>query len=110
MSFETVADMAEFWAGEMRRVVVAGTGVVLVNVDGTVHAYLDQCPHKRIPLSLGRLCGHELTCGAHQWQFDVTTGQGINPASARLVEIPVRVSGGAVQIDVAGVQPGRTHG
>lgn len=101
MSYRTVLDMGDFWAGEMRRVTVDGVAVLVVNVDDRIQAFLDQCPHKRIPLSMGCLDASTLTCGAHGWAFDATTGQGINPAGARLIEVPVCISGHNLQVDVS---------
>ncbi len=38
--------------------------------DGEVGAVLDRCPHRNVPLSLGRVQGERLECGYHGWQFD----------------------------------------
>jgi nitrite reductase/ring-hydroxylating ferredoxin subunit len=37
---------------------------------GAVHALLDRCPHRRLPLSKGRVTGDGLQCGYHGWTFD----------------------------------------
>ena len=49
--------------------------------------------------------GDVLTCRAHLWQFDVTTGAGVNPANCRLTEYPTKVEGDDVFVDVAGMEP-----
>ncbi|WP_435216577.1 Rieske 2Fe-2S domain-containing protein [Streptomyces sp. bgisy034] len=43
--------------------------------DGTVHAVLDRCPHRRLPLSMGRVIDEGLQCGYHGWTFDGADGQ-----------------------------------
>ena len=74
--------------------------VLLGLVDGAVFAYEDRCPHLANPLSAGRLEEHALTCAAHEWVFDVRSGQGINPVEARLRGFPVRLDGETILVDV----------
>jgi vanillate O-demethylase monooxygenase subunit len=52
-----------------------------------VAAYRDLCPHRRVPLSAGRVEGSELVCGYHGWRFD---------ASGRCTAIPALGQGAAV--------------
>ena len=71
--------------------------VLLVNVEGTVHAVSAWCPHLGTALALGKLTGATLTCWAHLWSFDVPSGQPIWPPMARVARgyhlrrFPVRV-------------------
>ena len=40
---------------------------------GTAHALVDRCPHRNVPLSLGRVDAEgTLQCGYHGWRFDGT--------------------------------------
>lgn len=75
----------DLWEGEMTAVSVDRTDVLLVNVGGCLRAFSNECPHQSAPLSDGVLTGEKLTCGRHLWEFDVLTGRGINPATARLM-------------------------
>ena len=43
--------------------------VVVRRSTGDVVAFIDQCPHRGAPLSLGRLEGEELVCAFHGWRF-----------------------------------------
>ena len=79
---------------------VGGNGVVLVNVDDQIHAYIDECPHQRIRLSEGNLMGRVLRCARHHWEFDVCTGRGINPQNACLKALPVRIEHPDIFLDV----------
>jgi toluene monooxygenase system ferredoxin subunit len=83
----------DIWAGEMTAVNLGAADVLLCNLDGTLVAYEDRCPHLASPLSEGALDDGVLTCGAHEWQFDARTGRGVNPASACLRRYPVRLDG-----------------
>lgn len=99
--FLRVAAFDDLWNGEMRGYVVHGSPVLLVREDDRIYAYADRCAHQGVALSKGSLEGHVLTCSAHGWQYDVCTGDGVNPASARLEPLAVRVEHGTVFVDLA---------
>jgi nitrite reductase/ring-hydroxylating ferredoxin subunit len=111
MAFREAARAADLWDGEMIGVVLDGTPVVLVNLDGVYHAYEDRCAHQLARLSQGFLDGRVLTCAAHFWQYDACTGCGVNPVDTRLRAFPVKVEGGAILVDTApGALPGASGG
>ncbi len=49
---------------------VLGMPMVLFRGEGSVGALLDRCPHRNVPLSIGRVAGGQLECGYHGWRFD----------------------------------------
>ena len=102
-----VATLDEFWSGEMMAVECEGQPVLLVNVNGTVRAFADACPHLRTPLSEGSLAGKALVCATHGWEFDANTRQGINPRSACLQSFAVQVENGNILVDVSEIEPQR---
>src|SRR5260370_39629988 len=55
----------DIWEGEMRAVNLGAVDAVLCNLDGTLAAYQDRCPHLANPLSEGVLADGVLTCAAH---------------------------------------------
>jgi toluene monooxygenase system ferredoxin subunit len=95
-----VGSLDDLWSGEMRAVEVEGEQLVLINCDGCVRAFADRCAHQGVPLSLGRLEGGVLTCSAHAWQYDVASGEGINPQGVSLRVFRVEVRDGAIWVDV----------
>ena len=63
---------------------------------------------RSFPLSAGEFDGRRvLICNSHRWEFDVTTGRGINPDDCGLARYPVKIEGDEVYVDVAGVEPRR---
>jgi phenylpropionate dioxygenase-like ring-hydroxylating dioxygenase large terminal subunit len=49
--------------------------IVLLRENGRLYALFDQCPHRGIPLSVGRReFAGTWTCRYHGWTFDVATG------------------------------------
>jgi len=87
------------WDGEMESFDVGDDEVLVVKVDGQIRAYDGICPHQSQSLVEGDLEGGILTCRAHEWQFDVRTGQGVNPRDTCLLRHDARVSSdGMVQV------------
>lgn len=103
MALVPIAAVDDLWSGEMRGYVVRGKKVLLVRLEDTICAYEDRCGHQGVLLSKGSLEGRVLTCGAHQWQYDICTGAGVNPASARLTPVAVEVRGAEILVDVCEV-------
>jgi nitrite reductase/ring-hydroxylating ferredoxin subunit len=65
---------AEVLAGG-RAVVDAGDReIVVLEVDGTLHAFDNACPHRGNPLADGEVLGDVLECAYHGWRFDLATG------------------------------------
>jgi toluene monooxygenase system ferredoxin subunit len=97
---ETIS-VDDLWEGDMTAVTVAGHQVLLVNVDGTVRAYSNRCPHQASGLDEGDLDGSTLTCAKHLWEFDAVTGKGINPDDARLTGFGCKVGDdGTIFVDI----------
>jgi nitrite reductase/ring-hydroxylating ferredoxin subunit len=78
-NFTAIAGEDDLWDGEMESYDLDGREILLVRLDGEYHAYDGTCPHKSTALITGTLEGNLLTCGAHEWEFDARTGQGVNP-------------------------------
>jgi toluene monooxygenase system ferredoxin subunit len=104
MSFQRVAELEDLWSGEKIGLLVQGEPVLLVRIDDVVHAYADRCLHKRAPLSTGTLRGHTLRCAAHEWEYDVVTGECLNPRGQRLERYAVELRDGGIWVDTAGVK------
>jgi toluene monooxygenase system ferredoxin subunit len=105
MGFRKVATEDEFWDGEMIGLECDGQAVLLVNVGGSIRAYANSCPHLGTRLSEGSLDRHVLTCATHGWEFDVNTGQGINPRTACLRSFAIQLENGNILVDVSRMEP-----
>jgi 3-phenylpropionate/trans-cinnamate dioxygenase ferredoxin subunit len=70
-----VASLDTLPPGEMMHVEIGGREIMLVNVDGVVHACSDLCPHQFSRLSYGDLDGAEVSCPLHGAIFNVVTGE-----------------------------------
>ena len=76
-----------------RRVELDNRPVLLLAVDGVVHAVSGTCLHRELSLVSGHVVGHTIRCPAHLWCYDVRDGsvQGAVPGARRLPVFPVRV-------------------
>ena len=79
-----------------RRIIMNEPVVFYRTEDGTPVALEDRCPHRRLPLSMGKLVGDDvLQCHYHGLRFDRTgacvrvPGQDMIPATARMKTYPV---------------------
>ncbi|MBC2662788.1 aromatic ring-hydroxylating dioxygenase subunit alpha [Novosphingobium flavum] len=63
--------------------------------DGRISALFDRCPHRAVPLSMGRIVGQSIECAYHGIQFDGTGActliptQTMMPPRARVRSYPV---------------------
>ena len=100
----TVARVDEVPPGTRRVVAVGSQAVLLLNLDGTLYAVPDACPHRRWPLVQAELRDAVLKCARPGWEFALPSGQAVYPPFGyRLQHLPVRVVDGTVQ--VAWVEP-----
>jgi vanillate O-demethylase monooxygenase subunit len=79
------------WSRDVERDLVSrrivGLDVVLFRqMSGAITVMLDLCPHRLLPLSMGRLDGDRIECGYHGMTFD---------SSGRCVRIPGQAAPGA---------------
>lgn len=97
--FVRVLKAGEVVPGEMKVVMVAGTEVVVTEVDGTLCAFRNLCPHEEGPLSEGTLEGKIVTCPWHFSRFDVTTGNIVDGVTDdNLTVYEVRLNGDSIEV------------
>ncbi len=72
--FVKVASLGELPVGQSKCVELNGREVALFNVDGSIFAIDNCCPHRGGPLAEGIIEGLEVICPWHGWRFDVTSG------------------------------------
>ncbi len=82
-SLVRVCTLPELPPGTMKGIEVGGRRVLVVNLDGTVHAWDGTCTHEEADLSTGFLLGERVTCPLHLSQFDLTNGEAVNPPAEK---------------------------
>jgi 3-phenylpropionate/trans-cinnamate dioxygenase ferredoxin subunit len=93
-----VGSVNELVPGKRKLAFIEGRTVVLFNIDGTIRAIDNSCPHNGASLASGRLEGTILQCPAHGLRFDLLTGCMPGAAGLRLKTLPVRESDGMLVV------------
>ena len=84
-----VAKVGEIAPGGMKWVRVGEREIVVCNCDGHYYAVDRRCGHMNGPLEMGTLDGTIVTCPMHHVQFDVTTGEALNPPIPQYIDEPL---------------------
>jgi toluene monooxygenase system ferredoxin subunit len=96
-----VTTLGDLWEGDITDVQVGDELILLVHLaGGNIRAYQGYCPHQKTVLADGKLDGHILTCAAHLWQFDVSTGEGVNPKRCQLHRYNVKVEDSTISVGI----------
>ena len=87
--------------GTMKGIDLDGRRVLVVNLEGKLHAWDGTCTHEEADLSTGFLLGDEITCPLHLSRFNLLTGEAVNPpAEKALTKYPVRVENGEILVEL----------
>ncbi len=79
-----------------------GKRILVVNIEGTVHAWDGTCTHEEYDLSMGFLTGDNVTCALHLSQFNLLTGEADNPPAEKpLGKHQVKIDNGDILVDVS---------
>ena len=87
-------------AGEGRVIETDGRTLAVFNVDGTLYALDNACPHRGGPLGDGDLDGRLVACPWHAWRWDVASGANANNPAVRVPCFPVTVEGDEIFVDL----------
>jgi NADPH-dependent 2,4-dienoyl-CoA reductase/sulfur reductase-like enzyme/nitrite reductase/ring-hydroxylating ferredoxin subunit len=87
--------------GQMKRITIGQTDVLLVRVDEAFFAIGANCPHYGAPLEEGIVSDGRVICPWHQSHFCLRTGRMLEPpALDGLPSYPVRVEGDGIYVTV----------
>jgi len=103
--YVAVARLEQLPCGAGTVVTVGNADVALFNVDGTVCAIADACLHQGMSLGGSALDGKVVTCRAHGWRYDVTTGNTLHVPGYGVATYPVKVVDGTILIALESPPP-----
>ena len=93
-----VADLGE---GSMSSVDLKGTHILVAKIGGEVSAVSGVCTHEETDLGLGFVIEDRVVCPLHLSQFDLRTGQVMNPpAEVPLKRFNVKIEGDTIFVEV----------
>ncbi len=94
-----IGKVEDFQEGGIHGVNVQDRKFILVNLEGKLHALDGICTHEYAELQRGFLTGDSVRCPLHLSQFDVETGEAINPpAEEPLKKYGLEVEEGVVYL------------
>lgn len=88
-----VGPLADLPPGTLAMVQVDSTDILLVNVEGRVHATQGICSHEYFEMDKGFLTGDSVTCALHLSRFDLESGEALDPPA----ELPLAVYGVVIE-------------
>jgi 3-phenylpropionate/trans-cinnamate dioxygenase ferredoxin subunit len=74
-----IAEIGDVPPGAGRAFEVEGSSIAVFNVDGTLYAIDDSCPHQGSSLAMGSLERYVVTCRSHGMKINLTGGQQPGP-------------------------------
>lgn len=96
----TVAKVTDLEPGSCLSVETEGFGIALFNVDGTIYATDNTCPHAGGPLGEGALSDGIVECPWHGWRFNVRTGERPENPDFTVACYPVEIAGGDIRVSL----------
>lgn len=96
MEFVRVADAAAVPPGTSLAVPAGRYEVALFNVDGTLYALENACPHQGGPIAEGWIEGENVVCPWHGWCFELRTGNLTLGPFAWVPRFEVKVEDGGI--------------
>jgi 3-phenylpropionate/trans-cinnamate dioxygenase ferredoxin component len=96
--FIEIAPVDRIPPGSGARFIAADKEIAIFNVDGTICAIADTCPHAGGSLGMGKLDGKIVTCPVHGMKFDVTNGCFAGTPHFGVASFPAKVVDGEIMV------------
>lgn len=101
MQWKNVGPLANIPARGARRLCLRQGGrpiAVFRTAEDMIFALIDECPHKKGPLSEGIISGNTVICPLHNWAVDLSNGEAIAPDIGRAQPLPVKLVNGEIHV------------
>lgn len=98
MQYVDVCALESIAPGRSLAARAGGLDLALFNVEGVVHAIENACRHAGAALAGGKVCGRIVSCPAHGWKYDVTTGALCVAPEMSVRKFPVEIVDGRVRV------------
>lgn len=89
MAYIKVAQKSDLQLNSMIKVKSGDRTILLANVEDSIYALNNRCPHMGGSLADGKLNGNVVTCPRHGSQFDVRTGESLHGPTILLITMKV---------------------
>lgn len=100
-AFYEAAKVSDLSEGSISTVDIKDTHILLAKIGGEVSAVSGTCTHEETDLGLGFVMEDRVVCPLHLSQFDLKTGQVMNPpATVPLQRFNVKIEGDTILVEV----------
>jgi nitrite reductase/ring-hydroxylating ferredoxin subunit len=100
-NFLAAIKLSELAEGAISTVDLGGSHILLSRIGGEVSAVSGTCTHEETDLGLGFMIEDRIVCPLHLSQFDLRTGQVMNPpATVPLKRFNVKIEGETIFVEV----------
>ncbi len=86
--------------GGVKAVKVLARNIAVFKIDGVLYGLEADCKHMRASIAHGKIDGTIITCPAHGWRYDLTTGECLNEPWAKLKRYPIEVDAGNIYVTI----------
>ncbi len=98
--FVTIANVADFREGKIRRYFVSGREIGVVLWDGRWHAFSNRCTHNDFQLHFGYIEDGCIQCPIHNGAFDLESGKAVFGPVTDLPMYEIQVDEESVQVKI----------
>ncbi|MEW9673949.1 Rieske (2Fe-2S) protein [Ammoniphilus sp. 3BR4] len=112
-----ICSAEELKPGQRKLVELDGVEIAMVNVEGKLYAFRNQCPHQGVPMVQGLIggamlpsepgqyiygCDDEIVrCPLHGWEFDMKTGKSLfDPDRVSIMSYGIQEVEGSIVLNV----------
>jgi len=96
-----VCQISELQPGTLKGIEFEGRRILVANIDGKIYAHDGTCTHEEADLSSGFMLGDRVVCPLHLSQFDLKTGEAVNPPAVEpLKTYKVKTQGPEIYVEV----------
>lgn len=86
--------------GGTKSVRVLARNIAVFRLNGQIYGLEADCKHMRASIASGKIEGTIITCPAHGWRYNITTGECLNESWARLKTFHVEIESGLIYVTV----------
>ncbi|WP_036255696.1 nitrite reductase (NAD(P)H) small subunit [Methylocapsa acidiphila] len=102
--WKNIGALSNIPAQGARRLCIGKSGppiAVFRTGEDRVFALIDECPHRRGPLSEGIVSGTTVACPLHNWVIDLTSGLALGLDEGGTPILPIRIVAGEVHVGLS---------
>ena len=100
MAFYPIERLHRLYDGYQRAITLAGHSLLLVQVDGQVHALRNICPHMDAPLTYATIKNGILRCPLHGIEFRIQDGCALRSPVGSIQKFRVAYEGDQVGVEL----------